>query len=330
MVNLKPEKKQAKEPVAVDYRGFKFKHLLLFIFGSAIAHALLFFLLSKYEANKPPEDKEEPKPIDFVVVPPEEKSEEPPPETNNRALENSVANPNVQPEKTAPNEKIVAEPAPTPPPKSEPTPEPAPAPAPIPEPTPSPEPTPAPQPEPAAQDLISGSDAPIASPQPEEKETTEEEIATLTPPPTESVPEPSSEGSAADLLGGDYKKTLADGGGEAFFSPEALTHKTVLNPGQINALRNVDLSSYVAELKKRVRDNWKPSYYQKYKTTFTFNIQKDGQITALKVAKSSGNSELDRYSLEMFRKISPLPPLPPEFPLEYWGVEYELETILVN
>ena len=330
MVDLKPKSKPDEE-IAIELdRGFKFKHLLWFILGSALVHGLLFLLLVRYEAIKPVEEREENKPIEFVVVPPEEESEEPPPETNNRAAENSVANPNVQPEKTAPNEKIVEEPAETPAPAPAPAPEPTPAPTP--EPVAQVNPTPEPAPEPTAEDLLSGSDAPQTPPQAAPQETVEEEtVATRVPPPTQPVPEtsPSDEGSAADLLGGNYKKTLADGGGEAFFSPEALTHETVLNPGQINALRDVDLSAYFAEIKRRVKQNWNPSYSSQEQTTYlTFNIQKNGQITDLQVTKSSGSATLDRESVAAVQNSAPFDPLPPDFPLEVLEIEFSFNIYL--
>ena len=324
MVHLKPRSEEQIDR-AIARRGFRVRHLLLFILGSAIAHALIFLLLAKYETSKPVAEKEESKPIEFVVVPPEEESPEPPTETNNRAAENSVAEPNVQPEPTAPNTEIASEPATTPPPPSAPAPKPVPAPSP----EVAAQPEPAPEPEPAADDLISGSDASVNAPEPEEKETTatQENVATRLPP--EPGPSSSSEGSAADLLGGNYQKTLADGGGEAFFSPEALTHEAVLNPSQLNALRDVDLSAYFAEIKRRVKRNWNPSYSSEEHTTYlTFNIQKNGQITNLQVSKSSGSQKLDRESLEAVQNSAPFDPLPPDFPLEALEIEFSFNIYL--
>ena len=340
MVHLKP-KSEEEEIQAIHRRGFRFQHLLLFILGSAIAHALIFLLLAKYEARKPVEEQEENKPIEFVVVPPEE-NQEPPPETNNRATENSVAEPNVQPEETAYNEKIVEEPATTPPaPAPTPAPEVAaskPEPAttpPAPAPAPAPAPTSTPEPKPSAEDLISGSDAPVNPPEPEKKEetTAQDDVATRLPPKSEPEPSSSSEGSAADLLGGDYQKTLANSG-DAFFSQEALSHKSVLSPQQISALKNPKLASYAKELQRLVNENWeqnwKPEFYRDSVVVFVFDIQKNGQITGLKIAKSSGSEEIDRYYLEAINRISSFPPLPPEFPLESWKITYTLETILIE
>ena len=335
MVHLKPNVEE--EIQAIDRHSFRFQHLLLFILGSAIAHALIFWLLVKHETSKPIEKKKENKPIEFIVVPPEE-SPKPPPDTNNRATENSVAESEVQPEGTVSNETITNEPPITSPPP------PAPAPAPVPEvaePEPAPAPAsvsgnaPKPESKPSAKDLMSGSDTPTASPEPK-KET----VATRLPPKTDPKPSNSSEGSAADLLGGDYQKTLANSG-DAFFSPEALSHKSVLSPQQIDALKDPELASYANKLQRLIsenwqrnwqqnwKQNWKPEIYRDSVVVFVFNIQKNGQITGLKIAKSSGSEEIDRYYLEAINKIS-FPPLPSEFPLESWGVNYTLETILIE
>ena len=301
MVHLKPKSKP--EEVAIASRGFHLRHLLLFIFGSAIVHALIFLLLARYEASKPVTDKEESKPIEFVVVPPEEPAPTPS-ETNNNA-ENSVAEPNVQ-SPTAPDTEIAEEPATTPPPPSEPKPSP--------EVTAQPEP--APQPKPSAENLISSSDAPVNTLEPKKKETTApDNVATSLPPKTEPKPSSSSEGSAADLLGGDYQKTLANSGG-AFFSPEALNHKTVLDPSQIDALQDLDLSAYIAKLQRYLNEQERIILEQEYSAIFVVNIQKNGQVSIVEIKNLLGSKEYNRLFTEQFEQISPFPPLPPEFPLE--------------
>ena len=281
MVKLKPKKEQDRETPGVNYRRFRFKHLLLFILGSAIAHGLIFLLLAYYKPVRIAEEKAENKPIDFVVIPPEEPT-----------------------------------PAPEPAPEPEPEPEPAPAPAPAPasEPAPAPEPTPEPEPkEPSAEDLLSGSDTPVAAPKPQE----EESVATRLPPETEPVPKPATpeNGSAADLLGGDYKKTLANSG-DAFFSPEALTHRTVLDPSQVDALKDLDLSAYFAKVQQHIDKHERLVLEQEYTAVLIVDIQKSGQITGLKIQNRLGPEEYDRRFLARFQEIAPFPPLPPEFPLE--------------
>ncbi len=327
MTNLKPAPQQdrVRETKTKNYRDFRSLHLFLFILASAIVHGLILLLLARYEAIKPAREEVDPKPIEFVVVPPEESSETPP-ETDKQANENSVAQPNDEPKNTTPSEEIGEDSVSTSPPIPAPAPTPTPVPTPAPAPTPVPAPAPAPTPEPTeppTNEIISGSDAPVASPQPTEQGP----VATRLPPPE---PEPSPPGgSAADLLGGDYKRTLADGGADAFFSPEALAHETVLNPGQIDALKGLDLSAYFAEIKRRVKSNWHPSYSSQELTTYlTFDIQKDGQITGLRVTQSSGSEKLDRESLTAVQNSAPFDPLPAEFPLEALEIEFSFNIYL--
>ncbi|MEM7594130.1 MAG: TonB family protein [Cyanobacteria bacterium P01_A01_bin.83] len=375
-----------------------YQKLLWFIFASVLVHALGLLFVVKYRLVEPinPEETEQ-KPIEFVVVP-EESEVEPPPETNNRAAENSVAEPELEPAETTdetssspepaqepePEPEPIAQPEPiAPPPEPEPEPEPIAQPepiAPLPEPEPAQEPAPEPEPEPepiAQPEPIAPppEPEPIAQPEPElepelepEPEPEPEPIAqpepiaplpelepepepiasppilsnpnnnstpipqaaipeTTSPPKSEPIPEAPPpeetaalpeppEDSAAGLLGGSYQKTLASGG-DAFFSPEALEYKSVLNPAQLSALKDIDLSDYIAAMEQRVRPNWNPNYrVDDRSTVLTFDIQKDGQVTGLRVTRSSGLADVDQASLEAVRRSSPFPPLPPDFPLE--------------
>ncbi len=248
----------------------------------------------------------------------------------------------------APAPQIASPPEPEPaePPKPEPEPVEPPKPEPEPVEPPKPEPEPEPKPEPKLpknnQPLLSNPDAvstskpapqptPEASPQPEP----ESSVATSLPPkePSQTVPKSGSEAvpsnSASSLLGGDYKKTLANGGGDAFFSPEALAYKDVLNPSQLNALKDIDLSDYFAEVKRRVKSNWNPSYRaEEYTTYLSFNIEKNGQITGLKVTQTSGSEKVDRESLDAVQNSAPFAPLPPEFPLEALEVQFSFNIYI--
>lgn len=317
MVNLKSTEGNSVETPTVKRRGFNLKQLLLFILASILVHGLGLLMFALYQRSLPvTEEEAESKPIEFVVVP-EETEVEPPPETEERAIENSVAEQDTEAEETIDDEQIsddippatAPEPEPVLPP--EPTP-PAPDPEPVPPPAAEPEPQPTaaePEPDPVATRLP-------PEPDPEPPETT--------PPPTQ--PE---ENSASSLLGGDYQRTLANGGGDAFFSPEALEYESVLNPGQINALKDIDLGPYFDEVRRRVKSNWKRSYQvEEYTTFLTFDIQKNGQITGLRVTQSSGSEQVDRESLEAVQNSAPFAPLPPDFPLESLGVRFSFNIYI--
>lgn len=254
-----------------------------------------------------------------------------PPQTVAPPQSPSKATPQTSPQaaappKPTPQPQPVAPPKPTPPVKSQPTPSPVENQPPV----------------------LSGSDtASVTTPKPQPAQK-DNPVATRLPPdnnqPSESLPEsapsqpnttsseqPSTTGDAgaAGLLGGDYQKTLADGGADAFFSPEALEYEKVLNPDQLNALKDIDLSEYFAEIKRRVKSNWQPSYaVEEYTTFLTFEIQKNGQVTGLRVTQSSGSEQVDRESLAAVQNSAPFAPLPPEFPLEAMEVEFSFNIYI--
>ena len=245
-----------------------------------------------------------------------------------------VAEPILEPPKPKPVAKPIPKP-PEPKPVAESIPEPH-EPKPVAEPTPIPEAskTPANQ----QPSVLSGADAnstPIPQPAPSE---TKSPVATKLPPQIEPTPEPETpqtptapatqpENSAASLLGGDYQKTLANGGGDAFFSPEALALNTVLDPGQLNALKGFDPNPYLSHVKQKLRPNWNPDRTQIRSTLLNVEILRNGQIAKLEIARSSGSQEFDLENLETFRKSAPFDPLPPEFPLESFKFKFEFHII---
>ena len=198
--------------------------------------------------------------------------------------------------------------------------------------TPEPKPEPKPEPTPTSQPNKPEEDSEVATRLPATiKPSNPIPESTQSPPQTSTSSEQAapSDSDAASLLGGDYKRTIADGGGDAFFSPEALAYKSVLNPSQLNALKDIDLSEYFAEVKRRVKRNWQPSFaVEEYTTFLTFAIEQNGQITGLRVSKSSGSERVDRESLEAVQDAAPFAPLPSGFPLEALEVEFSFNIYI--
>ena len=360
MVNLKPANQNDRKTSTVKNRCGFHRQQWLFVLASVLFHGLFLLLFVAYQRLQPvvEEKPEENKPIEFVVVP-DEKSEEPP-EADKVAPENSVAQNSTETEQTAvdeqagevaPNpalEEPISEgttalsPEPKPEPKLEPIPKSEPEPEPqlesesLPEPESVNEPEPEPEPIPSSDVPIVKSPKPEPQPQPEPIAEPEPSVAANSPPTQPELPQPATaptqpteDSGASALLGGDYQRSLANGGGEAFFSEEALTYKSVLNPNQLNAIRDIDLSAYFDEVKRRVRRNWNPSYkVEEYTTFLTFNIEKSGQITGLRVTQSSGSPEADRESLDAVQNSAPFAPLPAEFPLEALEVGFSFNIYI--
>lgn len=310
MVNLKPANNNNPQAPTIERRAFKAQKLILFVVVSIFVHALGFLLFALYQSPKLSTEKTDSKPIGFVVVPEEpevkaplEAKEVPPKETTEDR--ESTVNP--------PEEPIAPPPQPvTSPPPAEPASPPTNNPAPVlsnsdSTATPTPKPT---TPEPKS---------PVVSNEPSQSKVPPESVTPQTTAALPRQPETQPENSASSLLGGDYKKTLANSG-DAFFSPEALEHQAVLNPEQLDALKGIDLSQYAGEINRKISPKWNPSWNPSFRdnrtTVLTFDIQKNGQINELQVSQSSGSEDADREALEAVRKSAPFAPLPPEFPLE--------------
>ena len=167
-------------------------------------------------------------------------------------------------------------------------------------------------------------------------------MPTETPPNSEnsSVPEttptPSSEqktpvgSGAASLLGGTQSRSLSDDSGSSFFNPKANASQQALNPRGLDARQDLDLGPYFAEIRRRVRRNWKPSVpINNRHTVLAFSIQRNGQITGLRVIQSSGSDKIDRESLEAVQKSGPFSALPANFPDEQLKVQFKF-NIYIN
>ncbi len=76
--------------------------------------------------------------------------------------------------------------------------------------------------------------------------------------------------------------------------------------------QEADFGPYLADLQKRIKKSWFPPRGNESKRiTVKFKIHKDGDITGVKLEKSSGFSLADDAALEAVEKAAPLPPLPP-------------------
>jgi periplasmic protein TonB len=299
MVNSKPAERD-NQPVTIVRSTLNYQQIFWLVLVSMLIHGLGLLLFARYQRfESVTPAKTDLEPIEFTVVPEDPKA---------KVAEDEISNslpPNSKPEATPPTPAI--------PPSS------------IPKPI---EPT-----EKDSSTVLSGSDkastpaTSIPKPKPLATPPKNDSVATSLPPQTQPLsqpevqsgkpkPESGVSNNASDLLGGDFDQTLASGG-DAFFSPEALEYKSVLNPKQLKALKDIDLSKYLAAMEGRVKPNWNPSFRQDDRTTvLNFKIEKNGQVTGLKVTESSGLTEVDQEALAAVQNSAPFASLPANFPLE--------------
>jgi TonB family protein len=92
----------------------------------------------------------------------------------------------------------------------------------------------------------------------------------------------------------------------------------------------VDFGSYVTRITKIVRQNWYdlmplsvyPPILKQGRLSIEFVIQKDGQVSGMKVHTSSGDVALDRAAWRSITTSTPFPPLPTEFPGHTLGLRF--------
>jgi TonB family protein len=74
----------------------------------------------------------------------------------------------------------------------------------------------------------------------------------------------------------------------------------------------LDVSEYMSNMQDRFRRHWSPPKLTDSTTTLaSFNVQPNGEITDLAIARSSGDKEMDRACLQAVKSSSPVAFLPP-------------------
>ena len=149
-----------------------------------------------------------------------------------------------------------------------------------------------------------------------------------------SPPAPNSENKtpkntgAASLLGGNLKRSYNDDGGSSFFNLDNNVSQQAYNP-ELDTKQRLDMRNYFAEIQRRVRRNWNPKYaLQEYTTVLNFSIQRNGQITALSVRRTSGSQAVDLEALEAVRNSGPFDPLPANFPQDSLNIEFNFNIYI--
>ena len=191
-----------------------------------------------------------------------------------------------------------------------PTPEPSPAPA-KPEPPPKPELKPEPKPEKIAakprDDVPTLPDKPAKKP---EK-------------PPKPAPQPPASGGTGSNPAGTAPQGSPEGEAGRRGSPTGKPLGTSAFGSEIAGLDNPDFKFgyYIDQLLSAIDAKWaRPPLGDNVRATISFRIQRDGSITELTVATSSGYNSFDLAALRAVQNASPFPPLPRAYRNDSLGV----------
>jgi protein TonB len=291
--------------------------------------------------TKQPQDNA---PIEFIVVPPE-KPEDKPPETKRRAVNNSVAKGKVTSKLPPSTDEVNASPgfssqgtvhkkgntaidsSSQSPPEvassqaaSKPSSPQASQPQPV-------KPT---QPPTVNNSVSNRSDSAPNQLTPSSEQPSLQKTEPNSPVATRLPPQPTpSDSGAASLLGDTYQRSFQDDFGSSFFNLQANANEEAPY-AQLDAQQD-DLARYFDEIRRRVKRNWQPvSPGQEQFTVLNFAIQRNGQITGLKVVQTSGNERVDRDALEAVQQSAPFDALPQSFKRDRLEIQFSFNIYIYN
>lgn len=87
----------------------------------------------------------------------------------------------------------------------------------------------------------------------------------------------------------------------------------VLSPGDVSADRVSDVDRYIALVKSKVESHWSPPDLFRgsgAKALLTFVIERDGRVSDIRVARTSGSLHFDEAAMRALLTAGPFPPLP--------------------
>ena len=219
------------------------------------------------------------------------------------------------------------------PPKPEPAAEePPPPPPPKPEPEPPPPPKPKPLPKPVPREV---DEAPVLpdkpdkkkkpeKPKPEKPHPAESELPKPAAPPSRKpVPKPPAKGGTGNNPAGAAPEGTDNGEAGRRGAPTGKPQGTSAFGSQIAGLDNPDFKFgyYIDQLLSSIDSKWvRPPLGNEVQATIAFRIQRDGSITELQVARSSGYNSFDLAALRAVQNASPFAPLPRAYRQDSLGV----------
>lgn len=100
----------------------------------------------------------------------------------------------------------------------------------------------------------------------------------------------------------------------------------VYSQGMTLENKNFKYSYYASAIYKKIKRYWQDSNINVLRTVVYFKIDRSGNISKLKISKSSKNSVFDKNALRAVELASPFPPLPDGYLEDSLGVYFEFKT----
>ncbi|MEH1822029.1 MAG: energy transducer TonB, partial [Nostoc sp.] len=90
--------------------------------------------------------------------------------------------------------------------------------------------------------------------------------------------------------------------------------------------QDVDLTSYLSKLKKRVQQQWLPGMSQSNRrTVLNFTVNRSGEVNNLNIVQTSGFRVTDEVAMNAIQRAAPFAPLPTGYRKNYIDIEFTFD-----
>lgn len=184
--------------------------------------------------------------------------------------------------------------------------------------------------------------APVTRPQPAQLGKTAFERATTLPVPrnpkklrqsrvgfsgqTPTQAQSSPKTGAASLLGGTVGVSSQNYRADQLAAVPNSNRDRIGTSGVDASSQDVDLTSYLSKLKKRVQQQWLPGMSQSNRrTVLNFTVNRSGEVNNLNIVQTSGFRVTDEVAMNAIQRAAPFAPLPTGYRKNYIDIEFTFD-----
>ncbi|MEH1915819.1 energy transducer TonB [Nostoc sp.] len=131
---------------------------------------------------------------------------------------------------------------------------------------------------------------------------------------------------AASLLGGTVGVSSQNYRGDQLAAVPNSNRDRIGTSGVDASSQDVDLTSYLNKLKKRVQQQWLPGMSQSNRrTVLNFTINRSGEVNNLNIVQTSGFRVTDEVAMNAIQRAAPFAPLPTGYRKNYIDIEFTFD-----
>ncbi|MEH2421605.1 MAG: TonB family protein, partial [Nostoc sp.] len=131
---------------------------------------------------------------------------------------------------------------------------------------------------------------------------------------------------AASLLGGTLSVSSRNFSGNYLAALPNSNRENQARSGIDASSQDIDITSYLNQLKQQVKQQWLPEVSQSSRrTVLNFTINRSGQVSNLQLAQTSGFGVTDQAALNAIQRSAPFAPLPTGYTSNHIHIQFTFD-----